>query len=547
VSGRALVWAIAALGGIFVGCSPRAGTPALPSPPEPPQPLEAPAPPLPALFDDIQARTFRYFWELGNPGNGLVPDRHPSPSPSSIAAVGFALTAYPIGVERGYITRDQAIARVLSTLRFFDSAPQGPEPEGTSGFRGFFYHFLDMRTGLRSSPRIELSTIDTALLIAGMLFCQSYFDRAAAAEAEIRDRAERIYARVDWSWAAPRSPIVSMGWRPEVGFYDAEWRIYDESMLLYVLGLGSPTHPLPDDAWAAYTADRRLESYRGQEHINFAPLFGHQYSHLWIDFRAIRDDVTAKVGFDYFENSRRATLAQRAYAMANPAGFEGYGADVWGLTACDGPEGRARIDGRDVTFWGYYARGAAYGDERDDGTIAPTAALGSMPFAPDVATRATLEMHRRYGAHLYSTYGFLDAFNPSVPDGTPVKQGRVVPGAGWFDTDYLGIDQGPILAMIENHRNGFVWRVMRRNPHVQRGLIRAGFRGGWLDAVRLRPVAWEGNGEPAGPILPPPAGDRPDYRFPFPASFSKSFKYCPYPSASSWSTGMNRKAAELMQ
>lgn len=449
----------------------------------------APAAALPVLFDDIQARTFRYFWELGDPKTGLVPDRHPGKSPSSIAAVGFALTAYPIGVERGYVSRAAAGTRVLATLRFFDQAPQGPEPEGRTGHEGFFYHFLDMRTGFRSAPGVELSTIDTTLLLAGVLFCQSYFDGSTADERAIRDLAERIYSRVDWNWAAPRPPIVSMGWRPEVGHYDAEWRIYDESMILYILALGSPTHPLPESAWRVYMTNRRLDEYRGQRHVNFAPLFGHQYSHVWIDFRDILDDSMAGMGLDYFENSRRATLAQRAYAIANPRGWKGYGPNVWGLTACDGPDARAVVNGREVEFWGYSARGAAFGEERDDGTVAPTAALGSLPFAPEIVVPAVAEMHGRYGAHLYSTYGFLDAFNPSVPDGTPVKQGRVVPGAGWFDTDYLGIDQGPILAMIENHRTGFVWRVMQRNPHVQRGLLRAGFRGGWLQAVRQRPAA----------------------------------------------------------
>jgi hypothetical protein len=280
-----------------------------------------------------------------------------------------------------------------------------------------------------------------------------------------------------------------MGWRPEVGHYDAEWRIYDESMILYVLALGSPTHALSDGAWREYTAGRRLQTYRGQTHVNFAPLFGHQYSHVWIDFRGLVDDSMAGKGLDYFENSRRATLAQRAYAIANPGGWKGYGPDVWGLTACDGPDGRAIVNGREVEFWGYAARGAAHGEERDDGTVAPTAALGSLPFAPEIVVPAVVEMRRRYGAHLYSRYGFLDAFNPSVPDGTAVRQGRVVPGEGWFDTDYLGIDQGPILAMIENHRNGFVWRVMQRNPHVVRGLLRAGFRGGWLESLRHRPAA----------------------------------------------------------
>ena len=462
---------------------------AYPAPKRTPSPPVAAAGSLPALFDDVQARTFRYFWELSDPQTGLVPDRYPSRSPSSIAAVGFALTAYPIGVERRYVTRVEAATRVLATLRFFDDAPQGPEREGRSGYNGFFYHFLDMKTGLRSASGVELSTIDTALLLAGVLFCQSYFDGSAADEPAIRDLAERIYARVDWNWATPRPPIVSMGWRPEVGHYDAEWRIYDESMILYVLALGSPTHPLPDPAWREYTASRRLREYRGQTHVNFAPLFGHQYSHVWIDFRGLLDDSMAGKGLDYFENSRRATLAQRAYAIANPGRWKGYGPNVWGLTACDGPDAKAVVNGRPVEFWGYSARGAAFGEERDDGTLAPTAALGSLPFAPEIVVPAVLEMQRLYGSHLYSTYGFLDAFNPSVPDGTPVNQGRVVRGAGWFDTDYLGIDQGPILAMIENQRNGFVWRVMQRNPHIQRGLFRAGFRGGWLEAVRQRPAA----------------------------------------------------------
>jgi hypothetical protein len=441
---------------------------------------------LPALFEDIQARTFRYFWETADPRTGLVPDRYPRASPSSIAAVGFALTAYPIGVERGYVTRAEARARVLATLRFFAEAPQGAEPQGRSGYRGFFYHFLDMKTGRRAGPNVELSTIDTTLLLAGVLFCQSYFDGNQAEEAAIRDLAERLYAGVDWTWAVARPPFVSMGWRPEVGHYQSDWRIYDEAMILYVLALASPTHPLPAATWQAYTAARPLQTYRGQTHVNFGPLFGHQYSHVWIDFRGILDDSMAARGLDYFENSRRATLAQRAYAIANPGGWKGYGADVWGLTACDGPGARAVVDGRAVEFWGYFARGAAFGDEKDDGTIAPTAALGSLPFAPEIVVPAVLEMHRRYARHLYSTYGFLDAFNPSVPDGTPVREGRVVPGAGWVDTDFLGIDQGPILAMIENHRSGFVWRVMRGNPHVRRGLLRAGFRGGWL-AEPVRP------------------------------------------------------------
>ena len=298
---------------VFSGCS---------GPKPPPEPPAAAAERLPVLFDDIQARTFRYFWELADPKTGLVPDRHPSPSPSSIAAVGFALTAYPIGVERGYVTRADAAARVLLTLRFFDEAPQGPEGEGRTGYKGFFHHFLDMRTGHRSGQGVELSTIDTTLLLAGVLFCQSYFDGPRADERAIRELAERIYSRVDWTWAAPRPPIVSMGWKPDVGHLRAEWRIYDESMILYILALGSPTHPLPDSAWREYTATRRLDEYRGQTHVNFAPLFGHQYSHVWIDFRGIFDDSMAAKGLDYFENSRRATLAQQG----TPSRIQGAGA-----------------------------------------------------------------------------------------------------------------------------------------------------------------------------------------------------------------------------
>jgi hypothetical protein len=440
---------------------------------------EVPAPSLPPLFDDLEARTFRYFWDLADAGSGLVPDRYPSPSASSIAAVGFALTAYPIGVERGYVKRGEAASRVKTTLRFFADAPQGPAPAGQTGHHGFFYHFLAQRGGARAGPWVELSTIDSSLLLAGVLFCQSYFD-GPGEEAQIRELAEQIYTRVDWSWAAPRPPLVARAWKPETGFYRDDWRGYDESMILYLLALGSPTHPLPEAAWSEFTRTYRWQEYYGRPHISFAPLFGHQYSHVWVDFQGIRDAYLRERGIDYFENSRRATLAQRDYAIENPGGWGGYGPKVWGLSACDGPEGEAAVGGRPRVFKSYWARGAAAGDVRDDGTIAPTAALGSLPFAPETVIPTILELHRLYGAHLYATYGFLDAFNPSVPDGTVVKKGRVVGGTGWFDTDYIGIDQGAILAMIENARSGLIWRVMKRNPHLRRGLLRAGFRGGWL-------------------------------------------------------------------
>jgi len=225
--------------------------------------------------------------------------------------------------------------------------------------------------------------------------------------------------------------------------------------------------------------------FHGQEHVNFAPLFGHQYSHVWIDFRGIQDEYFRAKGIDMFENSRRATISQHAYAVANPNGWRGYGDKVWGLTACDGPGGgKLTIDGIERQFWGYSARGAAATEIRDDGTISPTAAIGSIPFAPELVIPAIAEMKARYGDALYQKYGFLDAFNPTLREQAPfIRKGTIDPNHGWFDNDYLGIDQGPIILMIENHRSGFVWNVMKKNPHIIRGLQRAGFRGGWLEGA----------------------------------------------------------------
>ena len=440
-------------------------------------------PALPPLFDDIEKRSFDFFWDTANPVNGLVPDRYPTPSFSSIAAVGFGLTAYPIGVERGYITRAQARQRVLATVRFFRDAPQGPQRNGTTGYKGFFYHFLDMRTGLRSHHS-ELSTVDTSLLLAGMLFCQSYFDRNDPGETEIRRAVDAIYARVDWTWAQPRAPLIANGWSPEKGFLAWDWRGYDEGMLVYLLALGSPTHAVGEDAWPAWAAtyDAHWHNIQGWMQLAFAPLFGHQYSHVWVDFRGIRDAYMRRRDLDYFENSRRATLAQRAYAIENPLDWRDYGADVWGLTASDGPKDTLHeYNGHLRAFFSYSARGSVLQGARDDGTLAPTAVLGSLPFAPEIVIPAVLEMYRRFGVHIYSSYGFLDAFNPSFDFPVSLGQGRRYPGFGWVDTDYLGIDQGPIVAMIENYRSDLIWRTMRSNPYLRRGLLRAGFSGGWLE------------------------------------------------------------------
>ena len=441
-----------------------------------------------AFLDTVSRRALDFFWETTNPRNGLTPDRWPTKSFSSIAAVGFALTAYPIGVERGWLSRDAARARVLATLRFFWSAPQGDAPTGTTGNHGFFYHFLDMDTGARFG-RVELSTIDTSLLLAGMLTCRNYFDREDAGEREVRALVDSIYARVDWRWARDGGGAVSMGWRPEPapdandrGFIKSSWLGYDEATILYVLALGSPTHPIDPAAWTEWTRTYKWDRFEGQDYVQFGPLFGYQYSHLWIDFRGIQDAYMRQRGIDYFENSRRATLAHRAYAIANPSGWRGYDAKHWGLTASDGPlDSTLTIDGRSRTFHTYWARGVAATEMNDDGTLAPTAAGGSVPFAPEIAIPALVSMRQTYGGALFGRYGFIDAFNPTLRDGAqPVRQGHVVDGVGWFDVDYLGIDQGPILGMIENWRNGLVWNLMNKDPAIVRGLCRAGFTGGWL-------------------------------------------------------------------
>jgi hypothetical protein len=445
--------------------------------------LRGAPPALDPFLIDLEERTFRYFWETANPKNGLIPDRYPTPSFSSIAAVGFGLTAYPIGVERGYVTREAARQRVLATLHFFHDAPQGPSAHGESGYHGFFYHYLDMTTGERYEDS-ELSTVDTSILLAGVLFCESYFDGPEGEEVEIRNLAEQIYDRVDWRWAQPHVPAISHGWTPEQGFLEYDWRGYNEAMLVYLLALGSPTFPVGPQAWTEWTStyDKSWRKVFGQEYLAFAPLFGHQYTHVWMDFRKIQDDYMRRRGMDYFENSRRAVYAQQAYAIANPLHCKDYGATMWGITASDGPANFEFTDASDKrVFRAYAARGT---DAHDDCTLAPTAAVASIPFAPELAIPAVLEMHRRFGQYIYSQYGFVDAFNPSFNFDVPLRHGHDVAGFGWVDTDYLGIDEGPICAMIENERTALIWQVMRRNPHLRRGLERAGFSGGWLTATQ---------------------------------------------------------------
>ncbi|MDI3262778.1 MAG: glucoamylase family protein [Fulvimonas sp.] len=473
--------AIARLGGVLLMLLVLAVPPA--SAGEPPLlRYEEATPSQRALVDELERRTFDWFWASADPKTGLVPDHFPGESFASIAAVGFGLTAYGIGAERGYVSREQAAERTLATLRFFKNAPQNASEDDATGYHGFYYHFLDMRSGRRFARFVELSSVDTALLLGGVLFAQSYFDRDTPAEREIRALADAIYRAVDWPWMQPRAPLISMGWTPGGQYIPVDWVGYNEGMLVYLLALGSPTHPVGADAWQAWSAgnDKHWGAFYGETLLNFAPLFGHQYSHIWVDFRGIRDAWAQAHDIDFFENSRRAVRSQRNYAIANPGRWTGYGANVWGLTACNGPGGYVVEDVDGVRrFEGYSARGAGLDYINDDGTLAPTAAGGSIVFEPALVLSALAEMKQRYGRYIYNRYGFVDAFNPSFHLRTELRTGQLTP-MGWADTVQLGIDQGPILLMIENWRSGLVWRVMRKNPYLRKGLERAGFTGGWL-------------------------------------------------------------------
>jgi len=398
------------------------------------------------FLEYVQQTSFDYFWYGANPANGLVPDRTANGSACSIAAVGFGLTAIGIGIDHGWISRTQGAARVLTTLTTFVQAPQGTNASGIIGYKGWFYHFLDMKTGLRVGSS-ELSSIDTALLLGGILYCKQYFDGTNNTEVSIRSMADIIFNRVDWNWMARGTNAVAMGWQPSNGFASfGNWIGYNEGMILYCLGLGAATNPLPASSWSRWTSGYTWATNYGLAFVPFPPLFGHQYSHCWIDFRHIADAYMNSRNSTYFENSRRATLAQRAYCTANPLNRVGYSSNVWGLTACDGPDG--------------YAAHGAPPAQNDDGTIAPTAAGGSLPFAPADCIAALSYFYSHYRPRIWTAYGFRDAFNI---------------GRQWYATDELGIDQGPIVIMIENYRTQRVWRLFMQNAEIQRGLQRAGF------------------------------------------------------------------------
>lgn len=418
-------------------------------------------------LESLQRLTFDYFLKETNPENGLVPDSTRPGSASSIAATGFALSAYPVGVERGLITREEASKRTLITLRFFWNSPHGPEPDAT-GYKGFYYHFLDMKTGRRAFD-CELSTIDSTYVIAGALTAAEYFNRDTDDEREIRNLAEALYKRADWNWAQNGADTVTHGWTPESGFIKYRWEGYCEALILYVLGLASPTYPLPEQSYRAWTSSYEWRTLYGYEFLYAGPLFIHQLSHMWIDFREIRDEYMRHRGIDYFENSRRATYIQQQYAIHNPKAFRGYGEFIWGLTASDGPGPAVeRIDGKVRRFYDYINRGIP--DGPDDGTLAPWAVIASLPFAPEIVLPSIRYFDDTF-PEMTSEYGFKCSFNPTF-SGASDK--------GWISKGYYGLDQGPIVLMIENYRSEFLWRLMRRCPYIETGLRRAGFSGGWL-------------------------------------------------------------------
>lgn len=435
---------------------------------------------VPYSVEELQRRTFDYFWELADSNTYQIPDRYPNLTFSSIAATGFGLTSYIVGVEKKYITREEAANRTLKTLLTLWNLPQGLNESNVSGYKGFFYHFLTLDKATRFK-NVELSSIDTGLLMAGILSVMSYFDGEHETERAIREAADFLYRRVEWDWMMNGKETMSMGYHPEAvsndtkqdGFIPAQWKGYNEAMILIIMAMGSPTYPIDSTAWTTWCSTYPWDTFQGQDNVQFDPLFGHQYSHVWIDFRGIQDAYMQSKGIDYFENSRRATISNRNYCIANPLGAKGYNKYCWGLTACDGPAStEMKVDGKQWKFYDYRARGAASIQTVDDGTIAPTAAGGSYPYEPAICDSTLSYMWNTYYQDLVGEYGFKDAFNLTyVTEETP---------NGWFDVDYLGIDQGPILLMIENQQSELIWNVMKKNPYIVAGLKKAGFKGGWL-------------------------------------------------------------------
>lgn len=385
------------------------------------------------LLDEMERMACQYFWEQASPKTGLVKDRaRPTLQDqhhiASIAATGFGLTALCIAHKRNFIPRAQIEQRVLTTLQFLQSKMYNNH--------GFFFHFVNMDTAERVW-NCEVSSIDTSILLCGVLTCREYFDSP-----EIRYLATQIYERVDWPWMSNGGKCLSMGWKPESGFLKARWDTYSELMMLYLLGIGSAAHPLAPDTWDSWS--RPILDYQGLRYIGIrAPLFVHQYSHAWFDFRATRDQYA-----NYFENSVLATKAHRLFCISLQGRFPDYGQDLWGITASD-------------SVHGYVVWGGPPPVGTIDGTLVPAAAAGSLPFLPQETLSDLHTMRARYGGHEWKRYAFQDAFNPLT---------------GWYDSDVIGINTGIGLLMAENLRSNFVWDTFMRNPEVRNGMRLAGFK-----------------------------------------------------------------------
>ncbi len=407
---------------------------ALAATPTPAKPQPTFSPEDDQLLDDLERASCCYFWEQAGAQTGLVKDRcnaHRAATDSttvgSIAATGFGLTAICIGDKRGFIPHSEARQRVITTLEFLSHK--------LVHHRGFFYHWADINTGDRVWDS-EVSSIDTAILLCGILTCRTHFR-----DTDITLLAHSITNRVEWSWLSEDTSLLPHGWLPENGFLPYRWDYYNEMMMMYLLGLGSPTYPLRPEAWDAWK--RTMFEYEDMRYIgSFAPLFVHQYSQAWFDFRGKRDRYA-----DYFQNSVIATEVHRRFCIELGRRFPDYSADLWGITASDSEKGY-------VIWGGPPAVGPI------DGTIAPAAAGGSLPFLPQETMRVMRTIHNRYQSAM-SCYGFVDAFNPLK---------------GWYDTDVVGIDCGITLIMAENARTGYIWEVFMQNPEAQRGMERAGFK-----------------------------------------------------------------------
>ena len=421
------------------------------------------------LLNELQRAAFSYFVETINPANGLVADTSRENAPVSIAVCGFALSTYPIAVERGWMTRADAVARTLAALRFFAGSDQSGSAQAT-GYKGFYYHFLDRETGTRVWS-CEVSMIDTALLLAGALTASCYFQASTSDEREVRELVETLYLRVDWRWAQDGGDTIRQGWKPECGFLHYGWEGYSEAIVLYVLALGSPSHPIVGDCYHAWTATYQWENQYDYPVLYAGPLFVHQFSHAWLDLRGVQDPFMREKRSDYFENSRHAVFVQREYARRNPYERDGYDVSCWGLSAGDGPTDApdsATPERQPRRWFGYAARGVPYGP--DDGTLAPSSVLASLPFAPEIVMPAVRAMMTKY-PEIVTAGRLTSGFNP-----TYAASGRSV----WVSPGHYGLDQGIVVLMIENHRSELIWRLMRGCPYVVAGMRAAGFRGGWL-------------------------------------------------------------------